>query len=468
MSLLATTLALLHISSSRASWVDPDTPKKFYSTRALVETDTREYELVFSDEFNVQGRTFNDGNDPRWTALNKNDYTNDALHYYSHDNAITRDGVLSITTEQKQNLYKAFNEKTKKFYVDSKYIQSAMLQGWNKFCITGGIVEFSAKLPGDPSTGGLWPALWLLGNLARASDQHVYRVEWEPPEEDGSGGYIKWFIDGDLTYGVSGKSLEITGSEIPSEPMYLLMNTAVSSNWGFPKPCPDGCKCTCYHCDDPDCFCALPQGYCSNFPATFEIDHVRVYQAVNDSKQVLGCSTRKRPTDLFIKGHARRYMAEGDTMPLQPVRRGGGTCSDDNDCGGPNKGTCTEKKHCECLEEFTGPSCLAHAGFYDHEDVEVLPPFHFDLMYVPPGLVIIVVGLIGSFLLSLVGFRYRKKEELSYQRIPNGEPGGGLARGGYPITQSYQNSAVVPDYTVPMEKKVVAYIVIDGRLVDQT
>lgn len=104
--------------------------------------------------------------------------TNDALHYYSHDNAITRDGVLSITTEQKQNLYKAFNEKTKKFYVDSKYIQSAMLQGWNKFCITGGIVEFSAKLPGDPSTGGLWPArtfevfvtFWSLVNNSTVSD----------------------------------------------------------------------------------------------------------------------------------------------------------------------------------------------------------------------------------------------------------------------------------------------------------
>ena len=44
-----------------------------------------------------------------------------------------------------------------------------MLQGWNKFCLTGGIVEFSAKLPGDPQTGGLWPALWMLGNLARAT-----------------------------------------------------------------------------------------------------------------------------------------------------------------------------------------------------------------------------------------------------------------------------------------------------------
>jgi hypothetical protein len=89
-------------------------------------------------------------------------------------------------------------------------------------------------------------------------------------------------------------------------------------------------------------------------------------------------------------------------------------------------------------------------------------------MYVPPGLVIIVVVLIGSFLLSLVGFMYRQKEEASYQKIPNGEPGGGWARGGIGVTQSYQNSAAVPDYASPLEKKVVAYFVIDGRLVDQT
>ena len=35
--------------------------------------------------------------------------------------------------------------------------------------MTGGIVEFNAKLPGDPNVGGLWPALWMLGNLARAT-----------------------------------------------------------------------------------------------------------------------------------------------------------------------------------------------------------------------------------------------------------------------------------------------------------
>jgi len=95
--------------------------------------------------------------------------TNSALHYYSDENVKTENGVMNITTELKENLYKAFDEKTKKFYVDTKHVQSAMVQGWNKFCVTGGIVEFSAKLPGKPTTGGLWPAckyrLKILGGL---------------------------------------------------------------------------------------------------------------------------------------------------------------------------------------------------------------------------------------------------------------------------------------------------------------
>lgn len=56
-----------------ATWVDPDTPFGARRTKALYESDTRSYVLVFSDEFEQDGRTFNDGNDPRWTALRKND-----------------------------------------------------------------------------------------------------------------------------------------------------------------------------------------------------------------------------------------------------------------------------------------------------------------------------------------------------------------------------------------------------------
>lgn len=84
--------------------------------------------------------------------------TNDALHFYSHDNAKTTNGVLNITTEFKENMYKAFDEDKKKFYTDAKHVQSAMIQSWNKFCFVGGVIEFSAKLPGDHKIGGLWPA----------------------------------------------------------------------------------------------------------------------------------------------------------------------------------------------------------------------------------------------------------------------------------------------------------------------
>lgn len=84
--------------------------------------------------------------------------TNLALHFYHTDNAFTSGGVLNITTVEKVNNYKAFNEKTKKFYADKKYVQTGMVQGWNKFCFIGGIVEFRAKLPGYPEKGGLWPA----------------------------------------------------------------------------------------------------------------------------------------------------------------------------------------------------------------------------------------------------------------------------------------------------------------------
>lgn len=93
-----------------------------------------------------------------YRTLNHNLDTNDALHYYKSENVITGNGVLNITTNFQENKYVAFNEKTKKKYADSKYIQSGMVQGWNKFCFTGGIVEIKAKLPGKHDVGGLWPA----------------------------------------------------------------------------------------------------------------------------------------------------------------------------------------------------------------------------------------------------------------------------------------------------------------------
>lgn len=47
--------------------IDRDTPREAYFKRSL-ETG-EELELVFSDEFNTDGRTFYPGDDPYWEAV---------------------------------------------------------------------------------------------------------------------------------------------------------------------------------------------------------------------------------------------------------------------------------------------------------------------------------------------------------------------------------------------------------------
>lgn len=51
--------------------IDPDTPSSVYTRTGF---DGEEWTLVFSDEFNVDGRTFYEGDDPFWTAQD--------LHYW--------------------------------------------------------------------------------------------------------------------------------------------------------------------------------------------------------------------------------------------------------------------------------------------------------------------------------------------------------------------------------------------------
>jgi len=53
-----------------------------------------------------------------------------------------------------------------------------MIQTWNKFCFTGGVLEMSIQLPGHSDSGGLWPAAWLMGNLARATYEKSVMYNW--------------------------------------------------------------------------------------------------------------------------------------------------------------------------------------------------------------------------------------------------------------------------------------------------
>lgn len=55
--------------------IDRDTPKEAYTKTSY--QDNSELQLVFSDEFNVDGRSFYPGDDPYWEA--------EDLHYWCVD-----------------------------------------------------------------------------------------------------------------------------------------------------------------------------------------------------------------------------------------------------------------------------------------------------------------------------------------------------------------------------------------------
>ena len=134
--------------------IDPDTPDGMRATVGL--GDGLPYTLVMSDEFEREGRRFGEqAGDPRWTAVSRNDDTNNNLAYFTPDAVTTRLGALEITA-------------TNTGFRDATYA-SGSVQGWNKFCLQGGIVDVSYTLPGNPGVPGVWPGIWMMGNLGRAT-----------------------------------------------------------------------------------------------------------------------------------------------------------------------------------------------------------------------------------------------------------------------------------------------------------
>ncbi|EJU00016.1 glycoside hydrolase family 16 protein [Dacryopinax primogenitus] len=132
--------------------VDTQTPDSAKSHTGWM--DQSPYELVFSDEFNVDGRSFYPGDDPYWEAVN--------LHYWETNNLEWYDPAAITTTGG--NL-KIWLNKTRNHNLN---YMGGMMSTWNKFCFTGGYIEVSVSLPGDPTVWGLWPAIWTMGNLGRA------------------------------------------------------------------------------------------------------------------------------------------------------------------------------------------------------------------------------------------------------------------------------------------------------------
>ncbi|KAF8527506.1 glycoside hydrolase family 16 protein [Hysterangium stoloniferum] len=132
--------------------IDPDTPNEALTRVGL--TDNKQYHLAFSDEFNTDGRTFYPGDDPFWEAVDLHYWPTGDLEWYSPDAITTKGGKLVIQMTEQLNHDLNF--------------QSGMLQSWNKFCFTTGIVEVSVSLPGSGNVPGFWPGVWMMGNIGRA------------------------------------------------------------------------------------------------------------------------------------------------------------------------------------------------------------------------------------------------------------------------------------------------------------
>ena len=138
------------LSAIRTSLIDPDTPEEAMVWKSK---NGEEWPLVFSDEFNAEGRTFYEGDDQFFTAPDLHyDATKD-LEWYDPDAVTTSNGTLNLRMDA--------------FKSHGLFYRSGMIQSWNQMCFTQGKLEFLAKLPGYGNITGLWPGLWSMGNLGR-------------------------------------------------------------------------------------------------------------------------------------------------------------------------------------------------------------------------------------------------------------------------------------------------------------
>ncbi|MBC8301678.1 MAG: glycoside hydrolase family 16 protein [Pelagibacterales bacterium] len=264
-----------------------------------VETYVFNNELVWGDEFDVDGSISLDKWNIETVAPNNGSWWNGELQYYTdkENNIKIEGGLLMITAK-----YESFN---------GKNYTSARINTQDKYEFTYGRVELRAKLP---NWEGMWPAFWLLGanydvidwpycgeldvlehgdyikestvddpglissavhygpldhksqyenipntffmatgqeNFVRAEkiienpfDQfHTYAIQWAPDK-------IQFFIDDDMYF-----EFPLQAQHSPfDKPFFLILNLAVGGHWtdGYVAPGFD--------------------------QATYEIDYVRIYQ----------------------------------------------------------------------------------------------------------------------------------------------------------------------------------------------
>ena len=264
----------------------------------------QDYQLVWSDEFDVEGKPSDD-----WT-YEHGFVRNEELQWYQSQNAYVKDGCLVIEGRRERfpNPYYVAGSRdwrTNREFVD--YTSSCLTTRLSHQFLYGR-VEVRAKIP---TATGAWPAIWLLGNkwdwpqngeidmmeyyikygapgiLANACwggtkrydgqwDEgyvavsqfekkdphwtekfHVWRLDWTPK-------YLKIYVDGKLintielrktrNQGWQGNRLNPFKSDEEDFGLYLILNLALGRHGGTPDN--------------------------ARYPIHYYVDYVRVYQPV--------------------------------------------------------------------------------------------------------------------------------------------------------------------------------------------
>ena len=285
-------------------------------TPASLEQD---YEIVFSDEFSELGLDSSKWNTsflwgPYYRINDENQFYPDmtgAHSTFSPNPIEVSNGTLKLTahfisdstlpiqpdsdgiefTQNKSWQYNPnFDNSTSDDPFLPKYI-SGLVTTYDSFKFVNGYAEIRAKLP---SGDGLWPAFWLLNGyyVDQQPEIDVMEFRGESPSEvvhsyhyykDGvlqspvseitdhpnsdydfangefytfgiawNPGMLDWYVNGE-------KVLSYASEEVSSQVAYAILNMAVDGNFNF------------------------AQADSSNFPKTYEIDYIRIYQLLNSA-----------------------------------------------------------------------------------------------------------------------------------------------------------------------------------------
>ncbi|CEG42791.1 beta-glucan synthesis-associated [Plasmopara halstedii] len=206
-----------------------------------------------------------------------------------------------------------------------------------------------------------WPI-----HLGGYLDFVTYQLEWVT----GKNGYVRWMLDGHPLFEVTTEAF----SKVPQndkknnpekvmleEPMYLILNVALSKTWGTTPPNP-GKECRGDGTDK------VANAICDSFPMYMKIDYIRLYQdrgddLDEDNYMAVGCDPISHPTKKWIDAHIDEYV--DDENPWKEVS-GKAFCTIDDDCtigvsvgsAALKTGKCVENR-CQCTyaASWGGPRC---------------------------------------------------------------------------------------------------------------